>query len=90
MRIKADFFWAIGACLALPGVDIALAQEDPLHIVAAAVRDTGHECQEPKSAMPDPKDTSVNEKTWIIDCGNATYRVKFVGDTAVDVSVVDS
>jgi hypothetical protein len=60
-----------------------------LHIVAAAVRDTGHECQEPKSAMPDPENTSVNEKAWIIDCGNATYRVKFVGDTAVDVSVVD-
>ena len=42
LRIKADFFCAVGACLALPGVDIALAQEAPLPIVAAAVRATGH------------------------------------------------
>ena len=73
---------------ALPGADISLAQEDPLHIVAAAVRENGHACDEPKSVVPDPESTSPDDKAWIIDCGNNTYRVKFVGDAAVDVTAV--
>ena len=64
------------------------AQEDPLHIVAAAVRENGHACEEPKSVAPDSQDTSPDERAWIIDCGNKTYRVKFVGDAAVEVSAV--
>ena len=89
MRFKADVYWILGASFVLPGADVALAQEDPLHIVAAAVRENGHACDEPKSVAPDSKDTSINERAWIIDCGNASYRVKFMGDAAVEVSAVD-
>jgi hypothetical protein len=89
VRLKSEFFWVLGASLALSATHIALAQEDPLHIVAAAVRENGYACDTPKSVAPDMQDTSPDEKAWIIDCGNSKYRVKFVGDASVEVSAVD-
>lgn len=84
------------ACLALSSLmigaiawaDLALSQEDPTDIVAAAVRQRGYQCEQPEGARPDPDNTSPDEKAWIIRCENATFRVKFMGDTGAKVEPV--
>ena len=63
----------------------AFAQEDPKEIVAAAVRQNGHVCEHPESAVPDPENTSPGEKAWILHCENGVFRVKFMGDTGASV-----
>jgi len=84
------------ACLALAlliigamvWADLGLSQEDPTDIVAAAVRQRGYQCDQPGSAQPDPDNTLPDEKAWIIRCENATFRVKFMGDTGPRVEPV--
>ena len=72
---------------ALAVSDLAIGQEDPKDIVAAAVRATGHTCEQPKSVAPDPQDTSPDEKAWILQCETNTYWVKFKGDASVEVQL---
>ena len=81
-------FAALSACLALAYSPVATAQEDPLSVVAAAVREKGYECSAPESVKPDPARTSPGEKAWIINCGNGSYLVKFMGDTGATVEPV--
>ena len=81
-------FAALSACLTLAYLPLAMAQEDPLSVVAAAVREKGHECSAPESVKPDPAHTSPGEKAWIINCGNGSYLVKFMGDTGAKVEPV--
>jgi hypothetical protein len=66
---------AIGGLL--PGV--AAAQETDASIVADAVRDHGFACEEPVSASRDPADSAPDEAAWILQCKQASYRVKFIG-----------
>jgi len=76
------------ACLALLSAPVAAAQETSKAVVAAAVRDAGHECMKPSSVMPDPKASSADERAWIIQCEKGRYRVKFTGDTGAKVEPV--
>lgn len=68
--------------LCAPG---AAAQESPTDVVAAAVREKGYECDDPRGLEADPNDTAPDEEAWIIHCENGAYRVKFVGDRGADV-----
>lgn len=61
----------------LPG--LATAQETDASIVADAVRDHGFACEEPVSASRDPAASAPDEAAWILQCKQASYRVKFVG-----------
>ena len=76
------------SCLALVCSEIAMAQEDPIDIVATAVRQHGYECHEPESVRPDPQYTASDEKAWIIRCENGTYQVKFMGDHGAKVEPI--
>jgi hypothetical protein len=67
--------------------DLAIGQEDPKDIVAAAVRANGYACEQPKSVVPDPQDTSPDEKAWILQCEANAYWVKFKGDASVEVEL---
>ena len=58
---------------------LATAQETDASIVAAAVRDHGFACEDPVSASRDPADSAPDEAAWILQCKQASYRVKFVG-----------
>ena len=82
MEIRS-LVWLSG--LALFCADIALAQEDPKDIVAAAVRKSGQECSSPENVKPSPEHSSPDEKAWIIDCENGTFLVKFMGDRGAAV-----
>jgi len=74
-------------------VEPAMAQtgdeESALDIVAASVRDTGHSCDDPKQTTRDEAASKPDEAAWIIDCGNARYRVIYQGDEAVDVEELE-
>jgi hypothetical protein len=65
-----------------------MAQEDPKDIVATAVRQNGYRCEEPQSAKPDPEHSAPDQKAWIIRCKNASYRVRFMGDTGAEVEPI--
>ena len=75
-------------CSALVCAEIVIAQENPIDIVAAAVRVNGYECNNAKSVKPDPEHTTPDEKAWIIRCENASYQVKFVGDRGAKVEPI--
>jgi hypothetical protein len=64
-------------------------EEVPLDIVADSVRSRGYTCDDPKSAERDEAASKPDEAAWLIDCGNARYRVIYQGDAGVDVEEVD-
>ena len=67
----------------------ALEGEDPTDIIAAQIRAQGYACDNPKGAKRDP-DLSQGEDTgWILDCGDATYKVKLVPDMAATVKKIE-
>jgi hypothetical protein len=81
-----SLIWLSG--FALVFADVALAQDDTKDIVAAAVRQNGFECANPESVKPDPEHSTPEEKAWIIQCGNAAYQVKFMGDRGAKVEPI--
>ena len=44
-------------------------------LVAAQVRAQGYACETPVTATPDQPPSQPDEAVWILECGNATYRV---------------
>ena len=76
------------SCMVLVYSDVALGQEDPMEIVATAVRQNGYECESPESAKPDPQHSTPGEKAWIIRCENGLYQVKFLGDRGAEVKPI--
>ena len=75
-------------CSCLLCADLAMAQEDPVGMVAAAVRTRGHECIDPKSVSPVPEHMPPDVKSWFINCKNASYKVTFIGDRAPKVEPI--
>ena len=55
-------------------------------ILADAVRARGFSCEKPKNVRREQKKSRPDEAVWLIDCGNATYRVRFAGDTGPDIT----
>ena len=58
-------------------------------IIADQIRDQGYACHEALSAERDPADSRPDEAAWILECDNATYRVRLIPDMAADVERVD-
>lgn len=50
---------------------------------------TSLRCSEPFEAAPDPKDSEVGERGWILTCANASYRVRLIPDMAAKVELID-
>jgi len=61
--------------------------EDPKELIAAQVRDQGKTCDTPQSAKRE-QDQS-DEEVWILECDNATYRVKIVPDMAATIEQIE-
>lgn len=96
MRILAFFsISALGGALALNAADSAVstsaqAQEDSAaSIIAAQIRKQGFACKSPKSATREAKASQPDLPVWLLDCGNATYRVELVPNMAAKVEVLD-
>jgi hypothetical protein len=68
---------------------LALEGDDPTDIIAAQIRAQGYACDNPKGATRDPDLSQGEDSGWILDCGDATYRVKLVPDMAATVTKID-
>jgi hypothetical protein len=94
LRTTRPFLTALALLLGmamLPAGQGSKAADDdiPLDVVAASVRDRGYTCEDPKEAKRDEAASKPDEAAWLIDCGNARYRVIYKGDAGVDVEQVD-
>ncbi|MCG6858130.1 MAG: hypothetical protein LJE67_08685 [Salaquimonas sp.] len=67
----------------------ASAQEDPKSIVADQIREQGYACSSPKSAKHDEQASKPDEEVWILECENATYRVRLIPDMGARVEKLD-
>lgn len=67
----------------------AAAQDDPKELIAVQVRDQGYTCDTPKSATKDEAASSPDEQAWVLECENATYRVKLVPDMAAEIEQIN-
>ena len=66
------------------------AQEMPAsEIIADQIRDQGYACHESLTAERDPAYSRPDEPVWILDCDNATYRVRLIPGMAADVERLD-
>ncbi len=80
----------MGAAMSLtPSLAIAADEETPADIVAAQIRSQGYQCDDAKKAEQDSKASKPDEAVWILDCGNASYRVRLIPDMAAEVETMD-
>ena len=79
----------VAALVAATGAANAMAQDDPIDMVAIAIRDNGQPCTNPTDARRDAEASSPDEQAWTISCDEGRYRVKFMGDTGAEVTAID-
>lgn len=60
-------------------VDAQAEDETPV-IIAAQIRKQGFTCDNAERAVRDNDLSKPDLPVWIVTCGNATYRVRLVGD----------
>ncbi len=96
MRLLAlSVVGAFGGALALNATDTTLSQEAQAQnetaasIIAAQIRKQGFTCANAKSADRDVSASKPDLPVWILDCGNATYRVQLVPDMDAKVEKID-
>lgn len=82
------------ACIAaavplIPSLAVAADDENPADIVAAQIRSQGYQCDDAKTAERDVEASKPDEAVWILDCGNASYRVRLIPDMAAEVETMD-
>lgn len=92
-RVAGSFAsgWQCGiVCLALGigAVDACLAQEAPVDILVAHLRQQGLTCDTPRGAERDAQASKPHATVWTLTCGNAVYRVTLVPDMKARVEVI--
>ena len=76
--------WAALMTLTMSTVDPATAQqrgvsqEGPAGTLAVQLRQQGHRCDDPASAESDAARSQPGERAWVVQCANASYRVRFM------------
>ena len=70
-------------------VDAQAEDETPANIIAAQIRKQGYACDNAQSAVRDPQLSKPDLPVWILTCGNATYRVRLVGNMTDSVEKLD-
>lgn len=78
-----------GSYSTLPLPVSAAEQESPDKIIAAQIRRQGFQCENPQSAKRDSEASKPDEAVWVLQCENATYRVKLIPDMAAQVERVN-
>jgi len=88
--------WSMGfACLigalflAAPAPVAAAEQETPADIITIQIRKQGFPCDNPQKADRDRKASKPDEAVWVLQCGNATYRVRLIPDMAAHVERIN-
>ncbi len=85
----------LGGALALNAIDTTLAPEalaqDQMSadIIAVQIRKQGFTCDKPEKAEKDSSADRPDLPVWILNCGNAVYRVELVANMAAKVEQID-
>jgi hypothetical protein len=79
MSARARQFTAVALAVALAPTS-SLAESEAAKVAADEVRAQGFPCAEPVSAQRDPAESRPDEAVWILDCNDARYRVRLMGD----------
>lgn len=66
-------------------VSVQAAEESTKEIIATQIRQQGFACEEPKKASRDASASKPNGVVWVLECKNATYRVRLRPNMAADV-----
>ena len=82
MKRRCSLLAAMGVAIVAPAF---AQQEPPADDIAAQVRLQGYPCTGSVSARKDPKWSWPDEPLWILQCANATYRVRLVPDMAAHI-----
>jgi hypothetical protein len=75
-------------CLASQLV-IAEDFEDPKDDIAAQIRRQGYTCEQPQSATRDNQASKPDEAVWLLQCEDASYRVRLMPDMAALVERIN-
>lgn len=62
---------------------------DEKEIIAAQIRKQGFACDKPASAAQDSQRSRPHETLWVLECKNASYRVRLVPKMAAQVHRLD-
>lgn len=65
------------------------AAAEPKEVISAQIRKQGFACDRPVSAEPDRERSKANETVWLLNCGNATYRVRLIPRRAAGVERIE-
>jgi hypothetical protein len=79
----------LGAAGALAQDTAPLVEETAKDIVAITVRSQGYTCDNPKRAVRDEAASAPDRAAWVVECANATYRVKYDNDLPAEITEVD-
>jgi len=86
---------ALGGALALNALDASLTEEAQAQteaaasIIAVQIRKQGFACEKANGADRDASASRPDTPVWILDCGNATYRVQLIPNMAAKVEKID-
>jgi hypothetical protein len=75
----------VASAAAAPIAVMAAAGGDPKDIIAAQIRAQGYACDQPQSAKQDAQASKPNEEVWVLQCEDASYRVRLVPDMGAQV-----
>ena len=66
-----------------------VADSEAARVTADAVRAQGFPCKEPVSAERDPTASRPDEEVWVLQCSDARYQVRLMGDMPAKVKRLD-
>jgi hypothetical protein len=84
MSVRAGQFAAVTLAVALAATS-SLADTEAAKVTADEVRAQGFPCAEPVSAQRDPAASKPDEAVWILNCSDARYRVRLMGEMPAKV-----
>ena len=71
---------SLAVLAALTAMPVSSYSQTPANDLAAQVREQGHRCEEPVSAVRDVRLSRPDSAVWILTCRNAAYRVRLDPD----------
>src|SRR3954467_1154509 len=64
-------------------------EETPAGILAVRLRQQGYRCDEPARAKPDAAQSRADERAWVVECANASYRMRLIPDLDAVIEPLD-
>jgi hypothetical protein len=84
-RLPVDMAAAVALTSLSAFAGLAQEVEGPAGIVAAQIRSQGYACTAPVTATHDQQASTPYGAVWLLNCQNASYRVRLVPNMAAEV-----